>query len=86
MVVWRIPERDVGDEVGEHNLLDTRFTKTGQNTTDVTQKKAVRADDQHALIFQWETMGVEQIRSAVQRHDRLACAGTTLYNQNTRVR
>ena len=69
-------------QIGEHDLLDTGLAQRRQHTLDVAQEYAVGPDDQHALIFQRETIRVEQVGSAVQRDDGLAGAGTTLHHQH----
>ena len=75
-----------GNEIGENLLLDSCFTERRQHALDVAEEHTVRSDHEHALVFEWETMRVQQIRGAVQRDDRLAGSGATLHDEHARMR
>ena len=49
---------------------------------DVAQEHAVRADDEHTLVFEREPIRVEQVGGAVQRDDGLAGARTALHDEH----
>lgn len=57
----------------------------GQHLADVVEEGGVGADDQHARLGQLLAEGVEQVGGAVQRHGRLAGAGTALHDQHALV-
>ena len=79
-------EADVGHEVGEHDLLDTRLAERRQHPLDVAQEHPVRADDEHALVLQREAVGVQQVGGAVEGDDGLAGARPTLDDQHAGMR
>ena len=65
-------EAHVGNEVGEHHLLDARLTERRQHLLDVAQEDPVGPDHQHALVFEREAMRVQQVGGPVQGDDGLA--------------
>ena len=73
---------DVGHEIAEHDLLDAGLAERRQHLLDVAQEHPVGTDDQHALILQREPVRVQQVRGAVQRHDRLAGSRAALHHQH----
>ena len=77
---------DVGDEVGEHDLLDTGLAEARQHPVDVAQEHPVRADHQDALVLQREAEGVQQVGGAVQGDDGLAGAGPALDDEHAGLR
>ena len=77
-------DADAMDQVGENSEFDPCFTKRRQHLFDVAEEKSVRADDKNALTFERKTMGVKQIRSAMQRNNGLACSWSALNNKHAR--
>ena len=73
---------DLVEQVGKHEQVHAGLAQAGQDALDVAQEQPVGADDQHALAGQREPVRVEQVGSAVQRHDGLAGAGTALAHQD----
>ena len=76
----------VGDEVGEHDLLDARLAERWQHPLDVAQEHPVRPDDEHPLVLQREPVGVQQVGGAVQRNDRLAGPRAALDDEHAGLR
>ncbi len=85
-VVAGTEELHAGDQIGEHDLGDPGLAERRQHPLDVAQEHPVRPDDEHPLVFEREPVGVEQIRGAVQGHDGLAGAGSTLHHQHPGLR
>jgi hypothetical protein len=65
-------------KVAEHGDLDSCFTERRQHLLDVGEEQSIGADDEHTLPLEGETVGVEQVGGAMERHDGLARAGPTL--------
>ena len=76
-------EPDVGDEIGEHDLLDPGLAERRQHALDVAEEDTVGADDEHALVLEREAERVQQVRGPVQRDHRLAGAGAALDDEHT---
>ena len=53
---------------------------------DVAKEQTVWTNDKDALSFEWESMRVEQVRSAMQRDHGLARSRPTLHNKDSRKR
>ena len=79
-------ELDAWDQVSQHGLFDAGLAEGRQNAFDVTEEHAVRPNDQHTLIFERESVRVQQIRRTVQRHHGLASARATLYDEHAMLR
>jgi hypothetical protein len=79
-----VTDADIRNEVSKNCEFDTSFTKRWKHLFDVAKEQSVRANDENTLALEWEAVGVEQVRSTMQRNDGLASAGTTLHNENTR--
>ncbi len=77
---------DTANEIGQHDLLDAGLAERRKHPFDVAQEHTVRPDDEHALVFEREPMGVEQVGGAVQRHHRLARTGATLHDEHAVLR
>ena len=76
-------ERDVGNQVGEHDLLHAGLAERRQHPLDVAEEDPIRPDDEHSLIFEREPVGVEEVRRPVERDDGLAGAGTALHDEHS---
>ena len=63
----------------EHHV---RLAERRQHTADVVQEGGVGSDDEDAVVFDPPALRVEQVRNAVQRHHRLAGAGSALDHQH----
>ncbi len=85
-LVARARPAHVGDEVGQHDLLDTGLAERREHPLDVAQEHPVRSDDEDALILQREAVGVQQICRAVEGDDGLAGARTALDHEHTGLR
>jgi hypothetical protein len=79
-------ELDARDQVSQHRLLDTGLAERRQDAFDVPQEHTVRPKDQHALVFERESMRVQKVCSAVQRNDSLAGARATLHDKHALLR
>ena len=66
---------DAVDHLAERAQRDGGLAEAGQHPLDVAHEDAAGADDEHAAALVAAAVGVEQVRRAVQRHDRLARAG-----------
>ena len=75
-------DADVGHQVAEGGDLHARLAQAGEHLLDVRQEHAVGAHDQDPLTLEREAVAVEQVGGPVQRHDRLAGAGTALDDQD----
>jgi hypothetical protein len=72
------PRHEVSDG-GEH---DVGLAERRQDAADVVEEGRVRAHHQHAVTFHLFTMGVKQVRDAVQRHHGLTGTRSTFDDQN----
>ncbi|WP_370648290.1 divalent metal cation transporter, partial [Corynebacterium amycolatum] len=70
-----------GVEIGDGGQHHARFAEARQHAGDVVEEGRVRADDEDTGFRQLIAVGVEKPRDAMQRHRRLARAGTALDNQ-----
>ena len=66
---------DAVDDLAERPQRDRGLAERRQHPLDVAHEHAARADDQHAATLVAAAVGVEEVRRAVQRDDRLAGAG-----------
>ena len=55
----------------------------GEDVLDVAQEEGVRADDEDALAFEGEAVGVEEIGGPVEGHGRLTRARASLDDEDT---
>ena len=62
--------------------LDPSLAEGGQYLLDIGEEQTVRTEHQHALAFEGEAVGGEQVRSPVQCDDRLSGARPTLHDQH----
>ena len=85
-LVARARPAHVGDEVGQHDLLDAGLAERREHPLDVAQEHPVRSDDEDALVLQREAVGVQQVRRAVEGDDGLAGARTALDDEHTGLR
>ena len=69
-------------KITEHGDFNPCFAKRRQHLLDVGKEQSIGADDEHTLPLKGEPVGVEQVGGAMERHDGLACAGTTLDQQH----
>ena len=58
----------------------------GQHALDVAQEDPVRADDEHALVFEREAERVEEIGGPVEGDHGLARAGPALHDEHAGLR
>jgi len=65
-------------EVAQDSKAHPGLAQRWENLFDVGQEQAIRSQHKDTLILKRESVGVEQIRRAVKRHDRLAGARATL--------
>ena len=79
-------ELHVGHQVGQDDQLDAGLAERGQHLLDVAQEDPVGTDHEDALVLQREPVGVEEVGGPVQRHHRLAGAGTALDHEDARLR
>jgi hypothetical protein len=72
-----VPRRaDAVDHLAERPEGHAGLAEARQHALDVVHEHAGRAHDEHAAGLEAATIGVQQVGGAVQRHDRLARAGT----------
>ena len=69
------PGLDPVDDLAERAQRDRRLPEAGEHPLDVAHEDAGRADDEHPAALVAATLGVEQVRRAVQRDHRLAGPG-----------
>jgi hypothetical protein len=69
---------DAVDDLAERAQRDRGLAEGGQHLLDVAHEHARRSDDEHAPGLVAATVAVQQERRAVQAHDRLAGARTTV--------
>ena len=65
---------DAVDDLAERPQRDGGLAERRQHPLDVAHEDAARADDEHAAGLVAAAVGVEEVRRAVQRDDRLAGA------------
>ena len=73
---------DPGEQLGDRAEHHVGLAQGRQDLADVAEEGGVRADDQHAAALERAAVGVEQVRRAVQRRDRLAGARAALHDQH----
>ncbi len=66
------------DEPSDRRQGDTALAERRQHMLDVAQEQRVGPDDEDALALQGEPVRIEKVCGPVQRHRRLAGAGSTL--------
>ena len=69
------------DRTQHHRVL----TEGREHAFDVVHEQAARPDDEDPAALEPAPVGVQQVRSAVQRNDRLAGAGTARDDRDARV-
>ncbi len=67
---------DPVDDLAQRTQRDGGLAQRWQHLLDVAHEDAARPDDQDAAAFVATPVAIEEVRRAVQRHDRLAGAGS----------
>jgi hypothetical protein len=74
------------DQVAEHRKADASLTQRRQDLFDVREEQSVGPHDQHTLILQGESVGVQQVGRPMERNNGLSGPWSALDHQKTSLR